>query len=58
MGFFTTSSISLIVHPLCVQPEIVDPASAGRWVCLQNLNTTQGISLLSLIHDRLSLFII
>jgi hypothetical protein len=36
------------------QLEIVDSASAGRWVCLQIRNTTQGIPSLSLNQDRLS----
>jgi hypothetical protein len=37
------------------QPAIVDPASAGRWVCLQILNTTQGTFPLSFLGQVIPL---
>jgi len=46
---FPSSTIHL------TQPAIVDPASAGRWVCLQILNTTQGTFPLSYLGQVIPL---
>lgn len=47
---FPSSTIHL------TQPAIVDPASAGRWVCLQILNTTQGTFPLSFLGQVIPLY--
>ena len=45
---------SSVIH--LTQPAIVDPAFAGRWVCLQILNTTQGTFPLSFLGQVIPLY--